>query len=36
MKVQLSKSGTSKNLLQKNNNTNFTTVKKPSFMMCMC
>lgn len=36
MKVQLLKSGISKNLLQKNNNTSFTKVKNNSSMMCMC
>ena len=36
MKVKLGKSGGTTNLLQKNENTNFTIVKNNSSMMCMC
>ena len=36
MKVKLSKSYVSKNLLAKSNNSNFTAVKNNSSMMCMC
>ncbi len=36
MKVKLSKSGVTNNLFQKNENKNFTAVKKNIYMMCMC
>lgn len=36
MKVHSRQSGVSKNLLQKNQNSQFTTVRNNSFMMCMC